>query len=155
MSATFVEARNALNRLRGTFLSASQVQAIAYGMGSEESSWFCDKIVAIDKMISAMPVTYQQEGLGVEAIVSLHYFKGSADFWITERDSDPDGEGQQQAFGLADLYGDGGELGYVSIAELISCGVELDLHFKPRTLREVRADHAAGRAFEGKTEVQS
>lgn len=155
MSATFVEARNSLNKLRGTFLSASQVQAIAYGMGGEESQWFCDKIVAVGAMIDAMPATYQQEGLGNEAIVSLHYFKGSADFWITERDSDPDGEGQNQAYGFSDLYGDSGELGYVSIAELISCGVELDLHFKPRTLREVRADHAAGRSFEGKTEVQS
>ena len=149
MSAGFKEARDALLKLRGTFLSESQVQAIAHGMGGEESQWFCDKIVAVGAMIAAMPVSYQQEALGAEAIVSLHYFKGSADFWITERDSDPDGEGQMQAFGFSDLYGDCGELGYISIAELISCGVELDLHFKPRTMREVRAKRGQT------TEVQS
>ena len=47
---------------------------------------------------------------------------------------------QRDAF---DLCGDGGELGYISIAELIQLGAELDLHWTPRTLAEVRAKVAA------------
>ena len=72
-------------------------------------------------------------------MVHLHYFTGSQDWYITERDTS---EEQHQAFGLAD-FGDGGELGYISIAELIKHGVELDLYWKPRTLAEIRIQKAA------------
>lgn len=48
-------------------------------------------------------------------------------------------EGQLQAFGLADLFGDGGELGYINIAELIEHPrIELDWHWKPITLAQLR-----------------
>ena len=49
-----------------------------------------------------MPQTYQQEELGNQAIVYLHYFHGGADWYVTERDMDGP---QHQAFGLADLIG--------------------------------------------------
>jgi hypothetical protein len=49
---------------------------------------------------------------------------------------------QLQAYGLADLYGDGGELGYISILDLIRHNVELDLYWTPKTLNEVRAERA-------------
>lgn len=136
---TKADALQALATLR-RFIGNSQLQALADGMRGEEKQYFFDKIVALANLVSTMPETYAQDGLGDAAIVSLHYFKGGADWYITERDSDPDGEGQIQAFGLAALFRDGGELGYISIVELIGAGVELDLHFKPRTLREVRAD---------------
>jgi len=57
------------------------------------------------------------------------------DWYITERDMETD---QLQAFGLANL-GYGGELGYISIEELKSSNVEIDLHWTPKTLREVKA----------------
>ena len=85
-----------------------------------------------------MPKTYEQDGLGEEAVVHLHYFTGSADWWITEKDSDPDGEGQVQAFGLADLFQDGGELGYISLVEILAAGAELDLHWTPKPLAHAR-----------------
>ena len=44
---------------------------------------------------------------------------------------------QHQAFGLADL-GMGAELGYISIVELLENGAELDLHFVPRTLEQIK-----------------
>lgn len=50
---------------------------------------------------------------------------------------DPDGEGQIQAFGSANL-GRGAELGYISIAEITECGAELDLHWTPCTLASLR-----------------
>ena len=50
-----------------------------------------------------------------------------------------------KAFGLADPFGDGGELGYISIMELRRAGVELDLYWTPKTLAEIRATRAADR----------
>jgi hypothetical protein len=91
-----------------------------------------------------MPKSYETDGQGDKAIAHLHYFAGGSDFYITEKDK---GDGrdevpgqQHQAFGLSDVFGDGGELGYVSIAELIQHKVELDLYWTPRTLAEIRKE---------------
>ena len=64
---------------------------------------------------------------------------GSGPAWyITERDkSADDGNGNAQAFGLADLFADGGELGYISIPELLENGAHLDLAFTPKPLSEI------------------
>jgi hypothetical protein len=136
-----MQAVDALKTLRG-FIGSGQLQAIGDACRGEEKQFFFDKMVALSDLVSTMPQTYQQDGLGDQAIVSLHYFRGSMDWYITERDSDPDGEGQIQAFGLAD-FGDGGELGYISIVELIASGVELDMYFEPKTLGQIRAMAAA------------
>lgn len=37
------------------------------------------------------------------------------------------------------------ELGYISIAEIIECGGELDLHFTPATLKEIRSAQGGSR----------
>ena len=79
-----------------------------------------------------MHKVYEQGGKGDAAIVHLHYFTSSGDWYITERDTSV---AQHQAFGSADL-GYGPELGYISIAELIANGAELDIHWTPRTLGE-------------------
>lgn len=121
------------------FIAPGQLRTIATLATGEEGQHFIDKAAEYAHRIATMPKSYEQDGKGEEAIVYLHYFKGSADFFITEKDSDPDGEGQIQAFGLADLFRDGGELGYISIEELKAAGVELDLFWTPKTLREVRA----------------
>jgi hypothetical protein len=64
---------------------------------------------------------------------------GSGPAWyITERDkSADDGDGNAQAFGLADLFADGGEFGYISIPELIENGAWLDLSFTPKPLSAI------------------
>src|SRR3989442_851268 len=80
--------------------------------------------------------THDKHSKGDAAIVYLHYFNGSMDWYITEKDMEAGG--QHQAFGLAD-FGDGGELGYISIVELIRNHVELDLYWTPCTLAHIRA----------------
>jgi hypothetical protein len=80
-------------------------------------------------------------------VAYLHYFAGGqANWYITEKDKGcpddedyggPGGPPQQQAFGLADLFGDGGELGYISIAEILANRGELDLHWTPKPLSEI------------------
>jgi len=132
-------ATHALTALQG-FISVGQLRTITSGCRGEEGAYFRDKLSEYGERITAMPKTYEQEGLGDEAVVSLHYFTGSCDWYITERDVDTDGEGQIQAFGYANLGDDEcAELGYISIPEILSCGAELDLHFTPCTLGQVRA----------------
>jgi Protein of unknown function (DUF2958) len=132
--ATKLDAAAALHSLRG-FIGKSQLHAIDQGCWSEERQYFYDKLVEMAGIVTTMPETYEQDGLGDNAIAHLHYFKGSCDWYITEKDSEPDG--QHQAYGLANL-GYGGEIGYISIVELIELDVELDLHFTPCTLAEIK-----------------
>mgnify|MGYP001563457152 FL=1 len=122
------------------FIGKHQWSAIKQGMAGEERQYFYDMMVDLAARIEAMPKTYEQDGKGDQAIVHLHYFRGGCDWWISEKDSDPDGEGQIQAFGYANLGDDqNAELGYISIKELIEHGVELDLYWTPKTLEQVKA----------------
>ncbi|PWU21763.1 MAG: hypothetical protein C5B50_00995 [Verrucomicrobia bacterium] len=136
-----IDGANAFLRLRqNNFLGGSQAIVVREAMRGEEAQYFREKMVELDKLIATMPVNYEQDGLGDQAIAYLHYFAGScANWWITERDKGAPEMAQSQAFGLADLFGDGGELGYISIPEILAAGGELDFHFAPCSLREVRA----------------
>lgn len=119
-----------------SFISPAQLAVMADGCYSkDEGQYFIDKFCEYGNRIDNMPKIYDQEGKGDQAIVYLHYFRGGMDWYITERDMEDE---QLQAFGLADL-GYGGELGYISIIELVGLGVEMDLHWKPKTLAEVKA----------------
>jgi len=84
-------------------------------------------------IVEHMPKTHETDGQGLNAVAHLHYFTPGADWYITERDMEAD---QLQAFGLADL-GYGGELGYISIVELLECGAELDLHWTPTKMADI------------------
>ena len=59
-------------------------------------------------------------------------------------------------FGWAILGGDYqmAELGCISVSELLACGVELDLHFAPKTLGQVRLEHL-GRINHGNASIQA
>jgi hypothetical protein len=101
----------------------------------------------LTKAIEAkLPGRCEQDGKGDEAIVYVKFFypAGAATWYITEYDPE-----DRTFFGLCDLYGDGGELGYVSLDELESfkgrmgLGIERDLHWTPCTLGEVRAKKAS------------
>lgn len=120
------------------FINPSQLSVMRQLVKGEEGAHFSQMILKLKSHIISMPKTYETNGQGDDAIVSLHYFKGGSDWWITERDMVR--EEQIQAFGYVCLNGDvqNAELGYINIDELIRCGVELDLYFQPITLREVK-----------------
>mgnify|MGYP001343359691 CR=1 FL=1 len=120
------------------FIGKMQIAALIRGLRGEEKTAFIEIIGRLLYTIETMPETYGQDGKGDAAIVYLHYFRGSMDWYITERDVE---DIQYQAFGLADL-GYGAELGYISIAELIQCNVELDFYWTPKTLAEIKAENA-------------
>lgn len=136
--ATKLEAGEALRALQ-PFLSHGQLRVIDGCCRGEEAQWFFDKAVELAERIKAMPKTYEQDGKGDDAVAYLHYFRGGCDWYITEKDKESQ---QWQAFGLADL-GYGGELGYISITELVRNGVELDLHFTPTAIGAIRRRRAA------------
>ena len=126
------------------FLGTGQKKLLPSLLKSEEKQFFIDKIIELADIIEKMPKTGETEKMGDDAVAHLHYFAGGRGNWyITEKDAGspndaPEEKGkQQQAFGLADLFGDGGEMGYISIEEIIQRG-ELDFHWKPKTLAEVR-----------------
>lgn len=131
------------SELAGQFMTHRQVMAIISALAGEEGAWFADKINEYADRIKTMPVTYQQDGKGDEAIVHLHYFKGAADAWIIEKDMTwPEAGDYDQSFGQVNLFGGGfreGELGYCSIKEMIEAGMELDLHWEPKTVKECRS----------------
>ena len=116
----------------------AQYEAIIAGMMGEEGDHFVELIDHIHAMWQAMPKTYETDAQGRAALAHLHYFIGGCDWWIVEKDADPDHAGQVQAFGIADL-GMGRELGYISIPELLENGAELDLYFHAKTIGELLA----------------
>ena len=120
------------------FIPALQQLVLADQINGEEGQWFKEKLAELKQTIASMPVTYEQDGKGDDAIAHLHYFAGSANWYITEKDMS--GDGTLQAYGFAEVFAGEGELGYISIAELVrNRRVELDLHWTPRTLRECKA----------------
>ena len=120
------------------FLSKMQLSAMVDACWGEEKEYFMQKFIDLASLIDNMPKTYEQDGKGDQATVSLHYFTSGSDWYITEKDMDG---GVRQAYGYAILNGDDecAELGYISIEELTSYGAELDLHFSPCSLAEIKA----------------
>lgn len=125
-------AGEALHKLQ-SFIGSAQLSVIGELCYSEERRYIYSKLVELANIVETMPVTYQTDGQGDQAIIHLHYFTQSCDWYITERDVEVE---QLQAFGMADL-GYGAELGYISIVELLECGAELDFHWQPRKLCEI------------------
>lgn len=122
------------------FMSREQLATVISNTHGEEGDYFCHLLDTVVQRLHSVPTTYSTDGQGTQAIAHLHYFLGSCNWYITERDSS---KVQHQAFGWGDL-GYGGEFGYISIAELIRHGAELDLFFEPKPLQEVlRAESQA------------
>ncbi len=119
------------------FIPALQQLFLAELTQGEQGQFYREKLVELKKTIASMPVTYAQDGLGDNAIVHLRYFTESSDWYITEKDME--GDGTLQAYGYAEIFTGEGELGYISIAELVrNPHVELDLYWTPRTLGECK-----------------
>ena len=122
------------------FIPAAQLRTLRSLIRGEEGAHYRERLTELADIFRTMPQTYEQDGRGDRAIVYLHYFYGGMDWYITEKDANQDGEGQQQAFGLVNL-GYGAELGYINLAELCAQPrIELDLYWTPRPLADVRSN---------------
>lgn len=130
--------------LLNQFMPNWQRFALKNCIASEEGEFFVQKVLEIAKVIRDMPKTYETESIDSgDKIAHLHYFRGGVDAWVVEKDKgeeSPDTR-QHQAYGKITLFGGGvdeAEWGYISIQELIDNGVELDLHWTPKAMREVK-----------------
>ena len=111
-----------------------ELKTLLGNLRSEEGAYFKDLLAGLVRQIKSVPPLYANEEIGLKATIKLHYFCGSADFWITELDPE-----ERVAFGYACLNGDvEKELGYISIPELLSIPMmQLDLYWKEKSLDEV------------------
>ncbi|HHR6241153.1 TPA: hypothetical protein ACS71E_003804 [Providencia alcalifaciens] len=124
-----------LKVLSAGFISPQQAKFIKSLLNSEEKDFFIEAVDRIYSIMQVMPKILEQEGKGDNAIAYLHYFTANADFYITEKDIE---DGITQAFGLVSFVSDYPEIGYISIDEVIKAGAEIDLHFEPKTLGEIK-----------------
>ncbi len=120
------------------FLGGPQKGATETGLRGPDGDFFDAKMRSLQTLIETMPRSYETEGQGDQAIVHLHYFGASSDWYLTELDSDPDHVGQRQAFGVADLGMGYPEMGYIDLQEALRLGAELDYHFEPVSLRALK-----------------
>lgn len=127
-----------LQRLQ-PFLPVAEFGSLQYSLNGEEGAAINDLLAEQVRRIDGMPMSYQTDGKGDDAIAHLHYFLGGSDWFITEKDRD--GDGRAQAFGFAILNGDldCAEYGYIDIGELVENGAELDLYWQPKPMREAKA----------------
>jgi hypothetical protein len=116
----WLEARRLLPR--GEFI------ALAQNLKGEEGLEIAETIKKVWQTFETIPKTFETEA-NPDPTAHLHYFTGSWDWWITEKDAEPE---QAQAFGFvkSELCPEG-EFGYISLEEITEAGAELDLYFTP------------------------
>lgn len=94
----------------------------------------------LTKEIIAKLPKFRSAGKDPLVVVKFFYPAGAATWYITEGEKEEDGD--WMLYGLCDLYGNGGELGYVMLSELENTVVrglhiERDLYWKPVPLSQV------------------
>lgn len=100
---------------------------------------FEDVRIRINKLALECPKTYETEDIKTnDKIAYLHYFTGGSDWYIIEKDSEPE---QLQAFGYVILNGDleNAEFGYINIEE-VKKYAELDLYWTPTKIGVIRGE---------------
>ena len=127
------QALTELNTTLQPFMPRQQAQILIQNLtASEEADAFADIVLTLAERVKAMPQPYETDGQGKNALAQLHYFVGSYDGYIVEKDTS---DKQIQAFGWAS-FGYGFEAGYISIDELLELA-ELDLYFTPCPVGQV------------------
>lgn len=130
------------------FVSYPQRLILLEQLRGEEGEAIADLVIHLAKAIEVTPVTYATNFIDTpNKVVHLHYFGKGVDAWIVERDkgNTPEDIGlgtQLQAYGKISLQGEGwngAEWGYIDIATLIRLGIEVDLYWTPKAVKEIQA----------------
>ena len=121
---------------KSQIMPKGELIALAQSLKGEEGLAISETVKRVWQTFQTMPKTYQTEETA-DPVAYLHYFIGSWDWWITEKDREPE---QLQAFGFvkSELCPDG-EWGYINIEEVTQAGAELDLYFTPAPVSKFKA----------------
>lgn len=115
------------------FIGNRQLQALKMLCKSPDGEWYRNRLNELLQTFNNLPELYSNEELGEQAIIKLHYFTPSSDFYITEIDNE-----HQIAFGLMHIFE--AELGYINVPELVDCNAEIDLHWSEKTITDVKGE---------------
>lgn len=115
------------------YLNRNQRLGLIQMLCGEECAWYRQRMREMLNVISGIPAIYATDGQGESAIAHLHYFTPNADFYFIELDRESE---NLPGFGLAIITD--AELGYMNLMEVLANGGELDLHWKPLTIAEIR-----------------
>ena len=154
MSDLKKSAEQAFSHLR-PYLFAGQLAALEQLSKGEEGEYFLRLVVDLAARVRSIPALDQGPEVTNDSAVMLHYFFQGSDWYIFELQHIAE-EDVVLGFGWAILGGDYqmAELGCIGVSELLACGVELDLHFAPRTLGQVRLEHLS-RCNHGNASIQA
>ena len=120
------------------YLNRNQRLGLVQLLCGEEGAWHRQRLREMLNIISSIPALYATDSQGDAAVAHLHYFMPNADFYFTELDRERE---DLPGFGLAVITD--AELGYMNLREVLANGGELDLHWTPKTIGEVREAHHA------------
>jgi len=132
-----LQGAQALNELqKRQLMPQGEIGALLESLKGEEGIAIAETIKKVWLTFQTMPKTYATEGKDAPT-AHLHYFTGSWDWYITEKDAEPE---QAQAFGFvkSELCPEG-EWGYISLEEITEAGAELDLYFTPAPVSKFKA----------------
>jgi len=115
----------------------TQLRLLRQLLRGEEGDFFAQALIDLEASYKSLPVIggpgSDEDAKTAKALI--HLFHPSCDWWIVERDEDP----SDPVFGVADMGFR--ELGYFDLKELLSAPmVEIDLHWKPKTVAEIMAE---------------
>jgi hypothetical protein len=137
MNAKVKEAMTALETLyKLQLIPKGEYLTLKSNLKGEEAEAIADRILAVYNTFKTMPKTYETEKVK-DKIVHLHYFIGSWDWYVFEKDVEE--EEQIQAFGFvtSNLCPEG-EMGYINLQEVTQAGAEVDLYWTPKPLSECK-----------------
>ena len=132
------EIKDALASLK-PFIPSNQLRCTKTLMHGEEGEFYQNKILELAAIVKSMPVTYEQDGKGDEAIAHLRYFGANFECYVTEKDME---EEQVQMFGYSSWNGAEPEIGYIDLPEIIKHPLmNIDYHFTPTTIGQILSKH--------------
>lgn len=128
------------------WMPLAQRQVIAMTIkDSDERDWFIERLTALRTRIEQMPQTYQTKESEEEYKAYLKYFGGPVTAYICEKDRGEYSYSvwtpetvQVQAFGQTEILPNYPEMGYIYLPEILDAGIELDLHFEPKLMSEIK-----------------
>jgi hypothetical protein len=131
-----LQGAQALNELqKRQLLPREEFLTLAENLKGEEGLAIAETIKKVWQTFETMPKTYETEAKP-DPIAHLHYFIGSWDWYITEKDAEPE---QLQAFCFVKSeFCPEGEFGYTCLPEITQAGAELDLYFTPAPVSKFR-----------------